>query len=409
MLTQVKTNETRHEIMQRVEEETVALAIQEGYLDPRKDDKLNKTVEFEDLGGRLIRRFILGFGYVGTEKFKNSSGSKTQVRHEEIDIEHCEKVLLPHFEKDGLKYPPFTSTAGIFEQIDSGHHRSYTYNLWKSGQPMPRFLIGEPCYINDDGSLTRVPNTSFWEIASRISPNQPDPIKPTTIEDAALQLTNLFEVDKSFAGLNPSGEWFKGGKADTAFNAVMNWVYPELFLHPSTRGKILAKCRKSSKGKKTLTPAIVSSELNRLGWGHNSITKNGKKIERKTLLDSCSNDGTAYVGVCDDNGRNMTSKITYDLFDRLCSPDPFTFREVNLVCKIYGGASNITELNKKRRTFVGNIEVEVGKLAIARNKNDLHKCCPQIKRLWFPTQLRDGSDQGLMFVWNGRTCKFDQQ
>jgi len=340
---------------------------------------------------------------------KNSSGSKSQVRQNEVNTDHCKEVLLPLFEKQGMLYPPFVMPSGLFYDVESGHNRSYTHTLYKPGSPIPCFTISEPVYINDDGSTSAVSGSEFYKVISRMTPNQSDPVLATTLQDVSLNLHRLFTLDPTFQGLNPTGGWFVSAKKgkDNPFNVVMDNLYKESFLGHRIRGKILSGCSQNKNVIRTLSFADNSDELLNQGWGA-QVEHKGKKLVRKSVLESRSPCG-ALVGICNSNGNNFQATIGNHLITRLASSDKFPHNKVNLLVEVYNPKGTPQGLTKQREAFVKSLgEYVVDVLANLTAVSDPKKRIPQIEKVWFPPQLTT-EDAGVLYVWCYATKKYKKK
>jgi len=405
------------ELLIKQEEKAVREAIVEGHKDPREDEREKQFLHFEGPDGTEYRRFIEEFTRASYSNFNDGS----QVREETYNKKYCEKELSKSIKQEGLHYPPFVKMTGKTVHPQSGHNRSYAHNLAHPNQPIPVFKVSGIYKKEKDGSYVQVVGSEeqFFEQHSAAQPNKKTRIsQDTSIKAAARNLRELFDIDPTFLTLNPSGDEIedapkKGG--GTIFDKIMDYEYPNEFLHHTARGKVYKEFAKPSELARTIGDTEINRDLNdELGWGSQweKPSQPGKaaKGKRKSILDSKALDTEdAYVGVTNTNGENFHTAIGKHLVDRMSSRQPFDFSKVNLVCEIHKFQNTTEDLKNKREKFIEKITQWNNQIKNLCNRQDLKKTMPLIDKIWFPQQLKDGHDNGQLWKWNQQLNIFQEQ
>jgi len=413
----VNNKNTAIELLIRQEEKAVNEAIAAGYKDPREDEREKQFLNFEGPDGTEYRRFIEEFTSAPYSDFNGGS----QVREETYDKDYCKNELSKSIKQEGLNYPPFVKMTGKIVHPQSGHNRSYAHNFAYPDEPIPVFKVSSIYKKEEDGSYVQVVGSEkqFFEQHSAAQPNKKvRTSKDTTIKDAARNLRELFNIDPTFQGLNPSGDEIEVGPKEgggTIFDKIMDWQYPNELLHHVPRGRVYAEFAKPSALARTIGDTEINGDLNdELGWGSQweKPKKPGKAVKgkRKSILDSKDLDTKdAYVGVTNTNGENFHTVIAKHLVDRLASKQPFNFSKVNLVCEIHKFQNTPEDLKKKREKFIEKITQWNNQMKNLCNRQDLKKRMPLIDKIWFPQQLLGGLDNGQLWVWNQQDNIFQVQ
>lgn len=375
------------------EEEAVIKDLKhKGFENPKTNAILNLNLEFK-WDNRSFRRFMLKFGYIDLDLLKES-----QVRKSEYDEEYCKEKLVPLLQKEGLKYPIFSSNSAEKqdEEIEAGHNRSYSWELihGRDGVPIPRVLISDPYFLNEKGQLESITmnQLEFLKEVSRISSNGPVENNPYTMECVAYQIKSLFSKDPTLGGINPSKKWFQK-KDCPIFYKLMENLHPRQFLLPGTRTAIFNKMNRGNTDKeRNVSKDNITSELTNLGWDPSLRLNQKGKTVRKNLLESFDENNNAYIGVVQNVTTNFDTSVLVPMVKIVGLGNKFQSKSIFLHCKIISKHfhGNRKSLDSARNVFLNYLLDEYNKIAKELS-------LPKVEKVYFPKQLQIPSDNGKYF------------
>lgn len=381
-----------------------------GFKDPRLDETLSKGL-LDVFKGRTVRIFIEDYGYV----HPSSLNKDKQPRDEMAIKEYCEKDLKIRLKDEGLKYPPYVSDNNV---LDSGHNRVYSLEDLFPGEEIPVFHLGDPYFINDDGTLDTLTEQEkrYFRTRSRSRTNPKSQHQEMTMASVASCIEDLFEEDGTFAGLNPSGEKFKSSSCQY-FNRVMNEEFPGYFVHKTPRTKIYNMLwDESSKQKakvKPLSEIQKTGALRSIGWDDGLKASN--KNKRKSFGEHIDTNNGAYIGMTNTNGNNFESIVENRLVNLFNNGElEPSLKKLNVFCEVYKPEKNIINLNQQRASFLvkcTRYNEKVANLRVVESEKNGKEVIspsrlPLLEKVYFPRQLNSPSDKGFMYVWDASLKRF---
>lgn len=381
-----------------------------GFKDPRMDETLSKGL-IDTFKGRNVKIFIEDYKYI----YPSSLNKDKQPRDEMAIKEYCEKDLKPRIEDEGLKYPPYVSDMNT---LDSGHNRVYSLEDLFPGEKIPVFQLGDPYFINDDGTLEPLSEQEkrYFRTRSRSRTNPKSQHQEMTMASVASCIESLFEDDPTFGGLNPSGEKFKSSSCQY-FNRVMNEEFPGYFVHKTPRSKIYNMLwDKSSKQKSKIKPLSEiekTGALRSVGWDDG--LRADKKNKRKTFGEHVDTKNKAYIGMTNTNGNNFESIVEVRLINQFNNGElEPSLKKVYVFCEVYKPEKNIINLNQQRASFLSKCvkynhkanNLRVAEKAANGQETISSSRLPTLEKVYFPKQLNTPADKGHMYVWDPIQLKF---
>lgn len=408
----------QHEALKKRENEVVKQAQDDknqfnknlGFKDPRQDETLSKGL-LDTFKGREVRIFIEEFKYIAP-----SSLNKDKQPRDEIAIkEYCEKDLGPRIKDEGLRYPPYVSDGNV---LDSGGNRVYSLEDLFPGEEVPVFILGDPYFVNDDGTIEPLSEQEkrYFRTRSRSRTNPKSQHQEMTMASVASCIEDLYEEDPTFGGLNPSGEKFKSFSCQY-FNKVMDEEFPGYYVHKLPRSKIFNMLwNESSKQKskiKPLTEIQKTGELKSVGWDDGLRVDN--KNKRKPFGEHVDPRNKAYIGMTNTNGNNFESIVEVRLINQFNNGElEASLDKVFVFCEVYKPEKNIVNLNQQRNSFLSKAAKyndKVTKLRVVESVKDGKETIspsrlPLLEKVYFPKQLSTPADKGRMYVWDSTEKKF---
>jgi hypothetical protein len=373
----------------------IAKAVDKGHQDPFNDkiypDNV-KTLEYK-VNGKDVRRYIKEFGYVHVDELNNNN-----IRLNEIDEEWVETELLPKVLKAGkIKCPIMTvKTTTSLETIEHGHNRTWTSRkAFGDQRKIPRFSLTPPYVLDETGeNIQLADNRKYLETLSAIKCNPGKKNAIYSMDDIAGQLQKLYKQDPTFAGVHPSGE----PPNREEFNAIMDDVYPDDYLHKGTRTKIYNKWQGGkvlSANRKIDKSALIMSARN-AGYTVPVETKMSPNAfpEFGSVYDK---DNHAYLCDATDKGEDLQTSIFLKIIMLTAEGNSFEFcetrgyPEVVLFHKITASSPTTkTGVEKSRSAFIAKVE----KLnAMLEHFGD--KIPVRVNKIISPPHLKDQTDGQL--------------
>ena len=398
------------------EQKVIKILGTKGFLNPRADEDLAKTTEFQATVGGLdkdARRFMMKF------EFRDPNTLKTnQVREEEADEDWCVNTLIPLIEKyGGLQFPIFITQSG---EVVHGHNRLWSWKKILKDNPgalktkeIPTIVVSDS-FLVDMQSKTLSSQFVAKELAfnnkySQIVCNAPAKNNEYSMRGAALHVRELYNIDPTMAGRNPGGELFynpddeKNAEDIRRFDAIMDWLHEERFLDAGVRTKIRKMTNNTGGIKKTLSFDEKTAEMvNVFGSGGVKISPNGKSKSRLTIGEwrDASNNLVTIIGTA---GVKEWEKVSVEIFKAFLGGTAANIPGVMLGVELSGPqlSADPDTNDKARKNY---LTTRLGKL----NKLLASKRLPVIKKVRFFVQLNDPRDTGLTAEWDsGRSVFVD--
>lgn len=340
-------------------EDAVIKAAMEKYkvLDPRDDYERHRQLLLTEHDGVTYRRFI-----VDCRELTEDELCEQQVRLKVVDTIYCIQELGPLIEKQGQKYLPFVSTrTKSVYNIENGHHRIHYILHLREDETVAVFVVSSECHeMKTDGTYGEPVDSSYLRTIAGIRSNPPAQNKQYQWPDVSLQLADLFKLDPTFNGMNPSGKFpERPTQKDLPiiFKKVMDELHPNQFLIPQTRGRIFNAWDKQRDGTKIKNVSFADKTNALVTEGYDpGVTKtprSGKNIRIKNFLEHYDEDSKAYIAFTDTNGKNFESKIVCAMIEAYHEGFLHGDKDhgVVLFCEIYRPAATMSGLNKSRISF----------------------------------------------------------
>ncbi len=385
-----------------------------GFLNPRADEDLAKTTEFQATVGGLdkdARRFMIKF------EFRDPNTLKTnQVREEEADEDWCVNSLIPLIEKyKGLQFPIFITQSG---EVVHGHNRLWSWKKILKDNPDALKTKDIPTIVVSDSFLVDLKNNKLGaqfvgkEQAlnnkySQIVCNAPAKNNEYSMRGAALHVRELYNIDPEIGGRNPNGEPFynpddeKNVDDINRFDEIMDWLHPDRFLDAGVRTKIRKMTSSALGVKKTLSFNERTAEMvNAFGTGGVKMSANGKSKSRLTIGEwrDANNNLVTIIGTA---GVKEWEKVGTEIFKAYLASNASSIPGVMLGVELSGPQlSADPDTNSKTRK--NYLTTRLGKL----NKLLARKKLPVIKKVRFFVQLNDPRDTGLTAEWDSKQSVF---
>ena len=355
-------------------------AISEGYLNPKEDKDLRKTL-FPTWNGKTYFRPILEFGYIEYSMLQHSN-----VKLHEVDELYCNTHLTPLLELNGsILNPVMTSKlTDEIEEMEHGHGRSFSSNAAWPTRPIPRFLLDDRMFETSQGGdfLSSEPvKSSFMKEIGKIICNPPPKSNTYAEEDVPIHIMSLLKSDPCWGGVNPSGAF----PTKEIFNKIMDKLHPEQFLHCTSRGRIFAALQRGNPASKIrpITSEQITSDLVTLGIDP-GIKDSGS---RETFGNHYDQGTNSLVGIVTTNGKDFERNVILELLkDELDGQTDSTVKGVVVYTTIYKPNARLPKLEKQREDFL----TEVKKWNARLDKIG----APSISKVIFPKQLTDSRDIG---------------
>ena len=385
-----------------------------GFLNPKADDDLAKTTEFQATVKGMdhdARRFMMKFEY-------RDPGTLTtnQVREDEADEEWCENTLIPRIKKyGGLQFPIFITQSG---EVVHGHNRLWAWKKILNDDPDSLKTKDIPTIVVSDSFLVDFKNMklgaqfvgkeqAFNNKYSQIICNAPAKNNEYTMKGAALHVRELYILDPEIGGRNPSGEPFynpddeKNADDIKRFDKIMDWLHEDRFLDAGVRTKIRKMTINKGGVKKTLTFDDKTSEMvNAFGSSGVKLSKN-KKSKSRLQIGEWRDQSNNLVTIIGTAGDKEWSKVSPEIFkaylDNTLSNIPGVMLGVEL-----GGpqlSADPDTNDKARKKYLVTRLGTMNKLLASKN-------FPLIKKVRFFVQLTDPRDTGLDAEWDSVKSAF---
>jgi hypothetical protein len=367
-------------IMESKEEAVISKLLTAGYKDPRDDIHHLRSLQFTSLDGRRYRKFVKDFVYLDPAEVKTA-----QVRDQDYDDTYCKEQLKPLIESQGLKFVPHLDQRN---NLETGHNRLPVMMELEPGKLLPFLRVSKPYLDNGDGTYSLHESDGFEDVIAKIKSNSPPPNNPYNMKSVAIQIKNLFKIDSTFRGLNPTGKWFE--KNEGPFDEIMDDLHKDQFKSPGTRTKIR---QEAGKGQSIIKPVQFSDwthAATSIGWP-SGVKVGTKRPSRMSFVEwSDSSDGTNITTVST-NGSKLKEKVSLELFEMFLDGTLGTTKGVKLLMKVNSPSSNPIALNKQRKDFTTE-KID------ALNKKLKARKFPEIKECFWVQQLNHPSDKGAHFV-----------
>ncbi len=368
-------------VMEAAENKAVRKLIKAGYKDPRGDEDLSRSLVFTSLNGQKYRKFITNFLYLDPAKVR-----KSQVRDKDYDPVYCQAQLRPLIEKEGLDYVCHINGQ---KTLETGHNRLPVLMGLYPGKKLPFLETSKPYLVNNNGTYTiSKGNNQFEDEIAKISSNGAPPNNPYTMECVGVQIKRLYDLDPTFRGLNPTGDWFE--KNEGPFDSIMDDLHPKQFLSKGTRTKIREK---AGKGKSIIKPVEFpdwTHAATSRGWpsGVKPGKKNPSRMSFIEWVDPVDNTNITTVST---NGKKLSEKVLLELTEMYLDGTMEATKGVKLLMKVNSPSTNPIALNKQRRDFISK-QIDVLNTRLRKMG------WPQIKEIAWVKQLNHPSDKGMHFV-----------
>ena len=369
-------------IMESKEGAVIDELLSAGYKDPRSDVHHVKSLQFTSLDGKKYRKFIAEFVYLDPAEIKTA-----QVRDQDYDDTYCKEQLKPLIESQGLNFVPHID---LRNSLETGHNRLPVMMELYPGRKLPFLRVSKPYLCNADGTYSLHESDGFENVIAKIKSNSPPPNNPYNMKSVAIQIKDLFQIDSTFRGLNPTGKWFE--KNEGPFNEVMDDLHPEQFKSPGTRTKIR---QEAGRGQSIIKPVQFSDwthAATSIGWP-SGVKVGTKRPSRMSFVEwSDPSDGTNITTVST-NGNKLKEKVSLELFEMFLDGNLNMTKGVKLLMKVNSPSSNPIALNKQRKDFTTE-KID------ALNKKLKAQKFPEIKECFWVQQLNHPSDKGMHFGQN---------
>jgi len=366
--------------MEVAENKAVQKLIKAGYKDPRKDEGHLRSLVFTSFDGRKYRKFITSFLYLDPSQVK-----KSQVRDKDYDPIYCQAQLKPLIEKEGLHYVCHINSQ---KTLETGHNRYPVLMEIYPGEKLPFLEISKPYLENDDGTYTLCKDNQFEDEIAKIGSNSAPPNNPYTMECIGQQIRRLYNIDPTFRGLNPTGDWFEENEGP--FDNIMNELHPKQFLSKGTRTKIREK---AGKGKSIIKPvefADWTHAATSRGWP-SGVKPGNKKPSRMSFNEWFDPADNTNITTVSTNGNKLKEKVLLELTEKHLDTAMGTTKGIKLLMKVNSPSTNPIALEKERRDFVSS-KIDVLNTRLRKNN------WAQIKEVYWVKQLNHNSDKGMHFV-----------
>jgi len=392
-------NEKINKLMSQ-EDKAIAKAVAEGRVDPRTDADQLGTL-FPQIPGQKYRRFIKDYSRVKYDDLEAGN-----VRAEDFDRKHCDTVIIPWLQKDGLILCPIFTTlrpGKTLEEIVSGHHRAFSSNVIWPNNEIPRFILDDDIYECDmHGNVTNPvpinPNQkNYISVVSKMQSNPTTRHKQYKMRDRAQQIHSLIKIDSTLQGLIPSGHTLTNSEGDRElWDKIMDAYVPDQFLGKGARTESFGIFLKMTDDKVLpVTEAAITQILINKNVA-TGIPRTGRRKKRLPFLKHYCEETNCLIASFDTNGRNIEHKLEA-LFREAFWRGEFNGYpaglSIGVVLSIYNPATSLAELNKQRLEAVEKLQ-DVNRRFV--QSGVVHKS-KQILVKWaeFPRQLKmNPNDRG---------------
>ena len=379
-------------------------AVKAGYTNPFDDDDM-KNAMFIVSNGKKYFRPVVSF-----EMCKYEDLFQSQNRKKVVDERYCSEELIPRLKKEGRIHTPLLSEerTSNTRNIIQGHHRHYSSaQVFGEDALIPTFVLSSDVYPIQADKTLGAPQANLYikHLGKVKSVNTPKTLS-YDMKDIHGRLAELYKLDKTFGGLNPSGKF---PERDGTFEDIMDDLFPDNWQHKGTRTKIYNAWSKGGDlTSKIKSPSFSDVTNDFVKYGFNpgvTIRPSGKQVRDK-FPNYTDAQRRCFIAEKDTNAKGVDRDIFVPILEMTHNTDnsslPPNVDSICLYHKIYNPPSDISGLIRTRETALKDLA----------NKNELLSACGSpvfFRFVIFPKQLTTASDEGAFYEWDKGKQAFVQR
>ena len=379
-------------------------ALKDGYKNPFDDSDMANAMFIESNGKRYFRPVV------GFEMCKHEDLFQGQNRNKVVDERYCREELTPQLVKEGKIHTPLLAEerTSSTRNIIQGHHRHFSSaQAFGEDELIPTFILSNQVYpIQADKTLGNPQANQYIKHLGKVkSVNTPKTL-PYNSKDIPGRLAELYKLDKTFGGLNPSGEF---PERNGAFEDIMDDLFPENWLDKGVRTKIYNGWAKGGDlTSKIKSPSFsdVTNDLVKYGFNHGVTTNRNGKLVRDKFPNFTDSKRRCFIVEKDTNAKGVDRDVIVPILRMVHRNTgealPPDIQGICLYQQIYNPPSDISGLIRARETALESL---------ANNNKLLADCKSPVlfEFVIFPKQLTTTSDKGAFYRWDKSKQSFVKQ